>query len=186
MNNIGKLFLAGVMGLSLVYAQETNSTVVTHGKTVSKDKVLDTLKKTDSNLSRVQSKDLVPLAIGNYPITDMKVDFDGYVSAIMIDTKGKRSLLLPSKSNPDTYVEKGKPISMLDEGTIITKLTKGLHYVMIVVREERLVLGFTTKEQIYMDALKDDVQLAVVLEDIRSGKYGQFSMKMVPIYKRKD
>ena len=42
------------------------------------------------------------------------------------------------------------------------------------------------KEQVYKDALEDDASLAEVLEDMRAGKYGQFNMKMVPIYKRKD
>ncbi len=137
----------------------------------------------DANTTKAQSKDLHVVSKGSFPVTDMQADFDGYVSAILIETDGKRSLLLPSRSIPDSYVEKGKPIAILEEKSVKAEIPEGLHYLLIVVSEQRLVLGAATKEKGSFSALTDDAALIHVLDDIRSGHYGRFRIKMLPLYR---
>lgn len=188
MNMISKILLAGVVCISLANSQE----VVENNKTlevVAKDNNGSTAKGVpteDINKTLAQGKALIAPGLGDYPTTAMQVDFDGYVTVIRVDTRGKRSLLLPSESTPDTYVKKGTAIAMLDEGTIAVQLPRGLCYLMVVVSAERLVLGVATKEKKHISALEDDALLAKVLNDIRTGQYGQFAIKMLPIYKSKD
>ncbi len=164
-------------------------------KKPSKEKVLSSLKQADKNdtngsaltkdinETQVQKKVLLPLVEGKYPTTAIEVDFDGHLTVILVDTQGKRSLLLPSKSTPDTYVEKNKPIAMLKEEAIGAQLSAGLNYVMIVASEQRLVLGATTKEEKFISALEDDKTMMQVLDDLRAGHYGNYMLKMLPIYK---
>ena len=193
MRNIIKILLLGLVSLSVVNA-DVNSTIETTTKASkikvdsnsSKNKLLKVIKKSkkvDDNKSKIEQKRLVPVVFGKYPVPNMQTDFDGYISAILIDSKGKRSQLLPSKLVPDTYVKKAEATSILDNDSIISQLPNGLHYMLIVISQERLILGITNKDKKYISALEDDTVLMDILESIRLGKYGKFAIKMVPIYK---
>ncbi len=138
----------------------------------------------DTNITN--AKGLVPIDFGDYPLPAMQVEFDGYITAILIDTQGKRSQFLPSTISPDTYFKKDKTIAILDQDTVMEQLPVGLHYILIVASQERLILSVTTKKKKNISALEDDTALIKILGDIRLGQYGKFVMKMVPIYKQKD
>jgi hypothetical protein len=162
-------------------------------KKLSKEKVLTALSQKDKNVSSnkgsekksqaPQSKSLIPLVTGEYPTTAMQTAFAGPLAVILVDTQGKRTLLLPNRSTPDTYFEKQKPIAMLKEEAILRQIPDGLHYIMIVASEQRLVLGAVTKEKKDISALESDAIMMQVLDDLRAGHYGQFVFRMMPIYK---
>ncbi len=188
MKNLIKTLLISSMSLTFIYAQDSNSTVKDINATSKQEPPSSKGKITvkDINVTKTVGKGLVPVSKVDFFSTNIEVDFDGYASVIAVDTHGKRSLLLPSQTTPDTYVEKNKEITFLNKEKIMKQLPSGLHYLLVVVSQERLVLGMVTKDKKEISALEDDASLIKVLEDIQLGQYGKFVMKMVPIYTKKD
>lgn len=134
------------------------------------------------------TKDIVvisnqPIHFGEYPSMPKISEFDGYLSVIDIDTKANRNLILPSVKTPDTYIKKDTPLTLLKIENISQNLGSGLHYIMVILSEKRVIYAMQTKEKQDFDALKDDKYFDNILKGVQEGRYGKFVFRILPFYK---
>jgi len=134
------------------------------------------------------TKDIVviqkPTHFGEYPSMPKISKFDAYLSVIDIDTKANRNLILPSVKTPDTYIKKDENFTLLNIENISQNFDKGLHYIMVILTQKRVIYAMQTKEYKNFDALKDDKYFDNILKGVQEGRYGKFVFRILPFYKK--
>lgn len=149
--------------------------------------ILDTLalfKKNSSNKQKTQ------ISFDNIQIINSLVkffivsNFDGYMSIIHIDSKGKKEQFFPNENIPDSYVNKGQLIDLSYDKDKLS-LSDGLGYFIVIISDKRVYFNSHTKGTIY-NAFSDEKIFKQILQDIYSNKYGKYSLNLLPYFTLKD